>query len=119
MEGSVLSFVPLAKEELEASALEFHCMHIEVLPDSAQLGGKSAHVDVVEKALHGKHGQENICESRFAILSDLNEIQFQSEHAEVGVGVRLITRNPEDVLVLLGRLPTQIACGCSAVWACL
>ena len=115
----MLSFVPLAKEELEASALEFHCMHIEVLPDSAQLGGKSAHVDVVEKALHGKHGQENICESCCAILSDLNEIQFQSEHAEVGVGVRLITGNPEDVLVLLGRLPTQIACGCSAVWACL
>ena len=62
-------FVRLAKEELEASALEFHCMHIEVLPDSAQLGGKSAHVDVVEKALHGKHGQENICESRLP-LSD-------------------------------------------------
>ena len=59
----------LAKEELEASALEFHCMHIEVLPDSAQLGGKSAHVDVVEKALLGKHGQENICESR--LPSDL------------------------------------------------
>eukprot|EP00435_Cladocopium_sp_Y103_P010822 s5238_g2.t2 len=39
-----------ASEELETSALEFHCMHIQVLPEGVEVGGKVAHVDVLEKA---------------------------------------------------------------------
>lgn len=37
-------------EELETSALEFRCMHIQVMPEGVEVGGKTAHVDVVEKA---------------------------------------------------------------------
>ena len=57
-----------AKEELETSALEFHCQHIQVLPDGAEVGGKTAHVDVLEKAWPSQKWADGVTSGVFVMV---------------------------------------------------
>lgn len=38
-------------------------MHIQVMPEGVEVGGKTAHVDVVEKAWHDRTGLQTLVHS--------------------------------------------------------